>query len=46
MSEQQRAREAYRSGQQQRDPQAVQQARDNARINGAATSGSNAGGAR
>ncbi|MFK0063402.1 MULTISPECIES: hypothetical protein [Streptomyces] len=44
-SEQERARQAYAAGREQRQGGNVQQAQDNARINGAAT-GSQGGGAR
>ncbi|MFJ4627128.1 hypothetical protein [Streptomyces sp. NPDC088847] len=44
MTEQERAAKAYQNGRDQRDPDAVQMGRDNARIDGAATG--SAGGAR
>ncbi|MGX1513987.1 hypothetical protein [Streptomyces collinus] len=46
MTEQERAAQAYRQGQENRDPDAVQLGQDNARIDGNATSGRNPGGAR
>lgn len=45
MTEQEKARQAYAAGRAQRDHDTVQQGRDNARINGAAT-GTRGGGAR
>ncbi|MEU0950469.1 hypothetical protein ABZ379_48800 [Streptomyces canus] len=45
-TEQQQARDAYAQGRTQRDGDAVQMGRDNARINGAATGTNAQGGAR
>ncbi len=45
MTEQERAAKDYAASRDQRDPDAVQMGRDNARIDGAAT-GSTSGGAR
>lgn len=44
MTEQERARQAYEKGREQRDPANVQRGQDNARIGGA--NGAGAGGAR
>ncbi|MDH6489612.1 hypothetical protein [Streptomyces sp. SAI-127] len=46
MTEQEKARQAYAAGREQRDGDAVQMGQDNARIDGAATGTSNQGGAR
>ena len=45
-TEHERARQAYAAGRAQRDRGAVRMGRDNARIDGANTSGSNQGGGR
>ncbi|MFF1468000.1 hypothetical protein [Streptomyces mirabilis] len=45
-TEQERARQAYAQGSEQRESRDVQRGQDNARIDGSNTSGSNPGGAR
>ncbi|MFB7574671.1 hypothetical protein [Streptomyces sp. NPDC056165] len=45
-NEQERARQTYAQGREERDPANVQRSRDNARIDATNTAGNRAGGAR